>query len=94
MLILSEETREADIILLNYDAGNLRVEIEAKMEEAEKFTKRNDKVKTATENAEEESEQLKEQLSTIDAELEQLAKKTCRCKCRNRKMGRETSSFR
>ena len=39
MRLLSEETREADSLLLNYDAGKLRVEIEAKLEEAEKYRK-------------------------------------------------------
>ena len=42
---LSEETHEADITLLNYDARNLRIEIESKMEEAEKFQKKNDEQK-------------------------------------------------
>ena len=38
--VLSEETQEADIILLNYDAQNLRIEIEERMKETEKFTKK------------------------------------------------------
>ena len=72
---LSEETRESDSLLLNYDAGKLRVEIEAKLEEAEKFEVKQQQLKTATVNAEEESSRLKEQLSTVDRELETLQKK-------------------
>ena len=73
--VLFEETQEADIILLNYDAQNLRIEIEERMKESEKFTKRNEELKTATKQSEDESKRLKEQLSTIDAELERFQKK-------------------
>ncbi|QUW21847.1 chromosome segregation protein SMC [Sporosarcina sp. Marseille-Q4063] len=72
---LSEETREADSLLLNYDAGKLRVEIEAKLKEAEKFEVKQQQLKTATGNAEEESRRLKELLATVDHELETLQKK-------------------
>ncbi|WP_172369717.1 chromosome segregation protein SMC [Sporosarcina jiandibaonis] len=73
--ILSEKTREADSLLLNYDAGKLRVEIEAKLEEAEKFEEKQQQLKIATENAEKETSQLKHQLATVDRELETLQKK-------------------
>jgi chromosome segregation protein len=72
---LSEETREADSLLLNYDAGKLRVEIEAKLEEAEKLEVKQQQLKTATVNAEEKSGRLKEQLATVDRELETLQRK-------------------
>ena len=60
--ILSEETREADSLLLNYDAGKLRVEIEAKLGETEKFEVKQQQLKTATINSEEESSRLKNNL--------------------------------
>ena len=72
---LSEETREADSLLLNYDAGKLRVDIEAKLEEAEKYAIKQQQLKIATVNAEEESSRLKEQLATVDQELENLQRK-------------------
>ncbi len=91
---LSEETREADSLLLNYDAGKLRVDIEAKLEEAEKYAVKQQQLKTATVNAEEESSRLKEQLATVDQELENLQQKARKCKLRGRKMGGASSTFR
>lgn len=72
---LSEEMHEADITLLNYDAQNLRVEIEEKMKEAKKFQQKNDELKSTIDKEEAESEQLREKLSLIDAKLDALQKK-------------------
>ena len=69
---LTEETREVDSLLLNYDAGKLRVEIEGKLEEAKKLDAKQHQLKKATVEAENESNRLKTRLTTIDQELEAL----------------------
>ena len=36
MRFFRSDVREADIMLLNYDAGNLRIDIQSKLEKAQK----------------------------------------------------------
>ncbi len=73
--VLSEETRDADVFLLNYDAGNLRNEIRVKSEEAEKFQKDKGQLELETREAEEASAILTKQLAVIDEQLDVLQKK-------------------
>ena len=73
--VLSEETREADIRLLNFDAGNLRIEVQAKVKEAKKYFKEKEQLSEATGKVEKEAEHLKRQLAFVDQELEMLQKR-------------------
>ncbi|MFJ7933111.1 chromosome segregation protein SMC [Sporosarcina sp. NPDC096371] len=73
--VLSEEIRETDVFLLNYDAQNLRNAIVRKSTEAEKFQKDSSSLETQTKIAEEESASLTQQLAVIDDQLDVLQKK-------------------
>lgn len=73
--VLSEETREADSRLLNYDAGNLRVEIQNKMVEVSKYQKEKEHLNERTEKLEKESECLKKQLAIVDNDMEALQRR-------------------
>ena len=74
-VILSDETREAECRLLNYDAGNLRVEIQAKMVEAEQFLTSKEKLAATTVQLEEETGILKQELATANQQMEALQRK-------------------
>lgn len=73
--VLSEETREADVTLLNYDARNLRNDIITKSGEAELFEQDKGRHESAIETAEQQSATLTQQLVTIDGQLDSLQKK-------------------
>ena len=73
--VLSEETREADVTLLNYDARNLRNDIITKSGEAELFEQDKGRLESAIETAEQQSATLTQQLVTIDGQLDILQKK-------------------
>ena len=70
--ILSAETREAEVFLLNYDAQNLRNDILVKVEEAEKFQQDKGGLEAETKTAEEEAARLTKELTVIDEQLEAL----------------------
>lgn len=70
--VLSNEVREADIMLLNYDAGHLRVDIQSKLKEAEKFQTEKDFLFKEIEKNEEVSERYKKELEFVEQELESL----------------------
>ncbi|WP_318615458.1 chromosome segregation protein SMC [Sporosarcina sp. YIM B06819] len=72
--VLSEETREADVCLLNYDAQNLRNDIVVKVEEAEKFERDKGRLEADIKVADEESASLTQQLVVIDEQLDDLQK--------------------
>ena len=73
--VLSEKTREADSRLLNYDAGNLRVEIQKKMVEVAKYQKEKEHLNETTGKLEMESGRLKKQLAIVDDEMEALQRR-------------------
>ncbi|MBE1553492.1 chromosome segregation protein SMC [Sporosarcina limicola] len=72
--VLSEETREADVLLLNYDARKLRDEIQGKSEEVKKNRQDKELLETEIRKAEEESESVKKELVEIDEKLDILQK--------------------
>ena len=73
--VLSEETREADVSLLTFDAGNLRNEILKRSEEAEKFQEKKILLEAESRKAEEASEFAKKELAKMDEQLDALQKK-------------------
>ena len=72
---LSEEMREADVMLLNYDARELRHEILVKAEEAKKIRLDKERFEAETEKSEERSTALKSKLEQVDQELDELQRK-------------------
>ncbi|WP_342538752.1 chromosome segregation protein SMC [Sporosarcina sp. FSL K6-1540] len=73
--VLSEETREADVSLLTFDAGNLRNEILKRSQEAEKFQEKKILLEAESRKAEEASEFAKKELAKMDEQLDALQKK-------------------
>ncbi|WP_342512633.1 chromosome segregation protein SMC [Sporosarcina sp. FSL K6-1522] len=73
--VLSEETREADVLLLNYDAGNLRSKLLAEFEQAEQLDQEKERLENEAKTAEEASTKLSTQLADIDKEVETLQRK-------------------
>ena len=73
--VLSEETREADVSLLTFDAGNLRNEILKRSKEAEKFQEKKVLLEAESRKAEEASEFAKKELAKMDEQLDALQKK-------------------
>ncbi|HJF31519.1 MAG TPA: chromosome segregation protein SMC [Sporosarcina psychrophila] len=73
--VLSEETREADVSLLTFDAGNLRTEILKKSEEAEKYQEKKQLLEVESKQAEEASGLMKKELVKMDEQLDTLQKK-------------------
>ncbi|WP_203246197.1 chromosome segregation protein SMC [Sporosarcina beigongshangi] len=73
--ILTEEMREADVSLLNFDAKNLSDAIIAKSEEAEKFKQSKEQLESEVGSAEQQSVALTQQLNAIDEQLDTLQKK-------------------
>lgn len=69
---LSEEAKELDVTLLNFDARSLRLEIEAQRAEADTFQARKEQLGIEVEKAEVASKRLKERLTLTDEELETL----------------------
>ncbi|WP_342509405.1 chromosome segregation protein SMC [Sporosarcina sp. FSL K6-2383] len=72
--VLSEEMREADVHLLNFDVQNLRDAIVSKSEEAEKFVQNKEQLESEVGTAEQQSVALNQQLNVIDEELDTLQK--------------------
>ncbi|MCG7334081.1 chromosome segregation protein SMC [Sporosarcina sp. ACRSM] len=72
---LSEEIREADVLLLNYDAKQLHQEIMEKAEEAKTIRQDKERLEAETEKSEEQSTALKSQLAQVDQELDELQQK-------------------
>lgn len=70
--VLSSEVRESDIMLLNYDAGHFRVDIQFKMEEAKKLQAKKDLLLEEIAKNEEASTHDKQQLELVERELEVL----------------------
>ncbi|MFD1928731.1 chromosome segregation protein SMC [Sporosarcina siberiensis] len=73
--ILSEETQDADITLLNYDARNQHAEIEKKMMEAKNIYEKNTELEELLEKNGAESDRFKAQLAQLDIEMDALQKK-------------------
>ncbi|NYF24198.1 chromosome segregation protein SMC [Sporosarcina sp. JAI121] len=73
--VLSEETREADVSLLTYDASNLRVEILGKSDEAERYSEKKEQLEAESKIAEEASAAAKKELTIMDEQLETLQRK-------------------
>jgi chromosome segregation protein len=73
--VLAEKTREADVALLNYDARNLGIALAEKNEQSDAYQKEKDRLALATQRSEESAGVLKEQLTLLDNELEQLQRK-------------------
>ena len=81
---LSEEMREADVMLLNYDAREFhhRNYVESRRS-SEISTEIKMSLRPQTAKSEEQSADLKEQLAQIDQELDALQQKLSRGKCGN-----------
>src|SRR6185437_4342570 len=73
--IFSEEMREADVLLLNYDARKLHHESQLKSEEVKKFQQDKDRLENEIEKSEKQSTALKERIVQIDKELDELQQK-------------------
>lgn len=73
--VLADETRETDCKLLNFDAGNLRVHIQEKMMQIEKYQEEKERLHERTDHLEEETKLLKKQLAVVDSEMEALQRK-------------------
>ncbi|WP_438317524.1 chromosome segregation protein SMC [Sporosarcina sp. FA9] len=73
--VLFEETRDADITLLNYDARNQHAEIEKKMMEAKNIYEKNNELEVLLEKSGAESDHLKAQLAQLDIQMDTLQKK-------------------
>lgn len=72
--VLSEETREADVYLLNYDAQNLRDGIVVKSGDVAKFEQDRGRLEADIGTAEEATATLTQQLTLIDEQLDGLQK--------------------
>ena len=73
--LLSEEMREADVMLLNYDARVFHQEIMLEAEKAQKFRQDKDVLEAQTAKSEAQSAEWKGQLAQIDQELDALQQK-------------------
>src|SRR5690625_2946799 len=72
---LSEEVRESDILLLNYDAGKLRKQLQERVEEVEKQQAEKELFITAISENEEESSKVKKKLEEEELKFDTLQQK-------------------
>ncbi len=72
---ISKEVREIDIRLLNYDAGNLRVQLEEKLKKVQKDQQEKDLLQIKIEKYEATTSKLKESLDAKELQLEALQQK-------------------
>lgn len=72
---LSEELREADVMLLNHDAKELHHIILSKAEEAKKIQLDKERLEAETEKSEKNSAELKRQLAQVDQDLHEMQQK-------------------
>lgn len=73
--ILTKKTEETDIMLLNYDAGKLRVELQKKATEVEDYQKEKQRFQKETKEMEQQLAYDKDQLALVDKALEVLQQK-------------------
>lgn len=73
--VLSEEIREADVRLLNLDAGHLREEILLTSRKAEELRQEKERYEQNVAETEKQSAILNEQLTLVDEEMEKLQDK-------------------